>query len=404
MLDKDLLQMALGFESPWFVEAVDFDAAEKRVDIAVSFPKGSRFTCPTCGQVNRPIHDTLPKTWRHLDFFQHQAFLYAKVPRIDCDKCGVKLIEVNWARSGSSFTLLFEVLVLQMAQHMAVSAVAGIVRQCPDSIWRILNHYVEKARQKQDLTGVTAIAIDETSRRKGHRYVTIVCDLDRSRVLYVTKGKEGRTVGDFVEDFQARGGDIGQIQEVAVDMSAAFTAGITEHLPDATITYDHYHVMALVNEAVDKVRREETEAQPLLKKSRYIWLKNPKDLSEKDTQRLDSLASLHLKTGRAYQMKLALQKLWTYKHPFFAERYLKKWYFWATHSRLEPMKAVAGTIKRHWDGILRFIRSRITTGKLEGINGKIKAAARRAFGFKSFEYYRTIIYLIAGKLELPVPA
>lgn len=395
---------ALGIEAPWYVEAVDFDPAEKRMDIAVAFPRGSRFACPTCGKTERAVHDTQPRTWRHLDFFQHQAFLHAKVPRIDCDTCGVKQIEVTWARPGSNFTLLFEALVLQLAEHMAVKALAGIVRQHPDSIWRILEHYVEDARQRQDLSNITAIGVDETSRRKGHRYVTLFCDLDRSRVLFVTKGKDAKTVKRFIRDFKARGGDIRQIREVCADMSAAFTAGIQDHLPDASITYDRFHVMALVNDAVDEVRRRETEEQPVLKKSRYLWLKNPANLSRKDAQRLESLTGLHLKTGRAYQMKLALQRLWDYRHPFFAEQYLKKWYGWARRSRLEPMKEVAATIKRHWEGILRFIRSQITTGTLEGINGKIKAAAKRAFGFRTFEYYRTIIYLIAGKLDLAVPA
>lgn len=404
MLDKDLLQMALGFEEPWYVENVDFNPTEKRIDIALAFPRGSRFPCPQCSTAGCPTYDTQPRTWRHLDFFQHQAFLHANVPRVDCGKCGVKQVSVSWARPGSGFTLLFEALVLQMAQHMAITAVAGLVRVHPDSVWRILMHYVDQAREQQDLSSVTAIGIDETSRRKGHHYVTLFADLDRSRVLFVTKGKKAATVGHFVRDFKRRGGNPKQIEQVCMDMSAAFISGVEKKLPHAAITFDRYHVMALVNQAVDEVRRRETEAEPVLKKSRYLWLKNPENLKAKDAKRLEALTQLHLKTARAYQMKLTLQALWEYKHPFYAEQYLKKWYGWARRSRLEPLKAVAATIKRHWDGILHFIRSRITNGILEGLNAKVKAAAKRAYGFKTFEYYRTIIYLIAGKLELPVPA
>ena len=326
------------------------------------------------------------------------------MPRVDCGNCGVKQVSVSWARPGSGFTLLFEALVLQMAQHMAVTAVAGLVRAHPDSVWRILMHYVDQARELQDLDSLTAIGIDETSRRKGHHYVTLFADLDQRRVLFVTEGKGSATVGRFVRDLKRRGGDPKQIEQVCMDMSPAFISGVQAKLPHADITFDRYHVMALVNDAIDEVRRRETETEPVLKKSHYLWLKNPENLKAKDAQRLEALTQLHLKTARAYQMKLTLQGLWEYRHAYYAEQYLKKWYWWATHSRLEPMKAVAATIKRHWDGILHFIHSRITNGILEGINAKVKAAAKRAFGFKTFEYYRTIIYLIAGKLEMPVPA
>jgi hypothetical protein len=229
-------------------------------------------------------------------------------------------------------------------------------------------------------------------------------DLDQRRVLFVTEGKGAATVGRFVRDFKRRGGDPKQIEQVCMDMSPAFISGVEAKLPHAAVTFDRYHVMALVNDAVDEVRRRETESEPVLKKSRYLWLKNPQNLKAKDAQRLEALTQLHLKTARAYQMKLTLQGLWEYRHAYYAEQYLKKWYWWATHCRLEPMKAVAATIRRHWEGILHFIRSRITNGILEGLNAKVKAAAKRAFGFKTFEYYRTIIYLIAGRLELPVPA
>jgi transposase len=402
VLDKDLLQLALGFEAPWFVEGVDFSPAEKRIDITVAFPKGSRFPCPECAQAAQPVHDTQFRTWRHLDFFQHQAHLHAKVPRITCDHCGVKQVVVGWARPGSGFTLLFEALVVQMAVHMAVDAVAGLVRVNPDSVWRILKHYVDKTLQDQDLSQVSAIGIDETSRRKGHQYVSTFCDLDESRVVFVTEGKDAATVGAFVADLTAHGGDPGQITEVCSDMSEAFIAGIAANLPNARHTFDRYHVMALANKAVDEVRRAEAKTVSDLKKSRYLWLKNPGNLNVGQTERLASLSTMNLKTGRAYQLKLALQELWTYRHPFYAEQYLKKWYFWATHSRLEPIKALAKTIKRHWDGILAFVRSRVTNGLVEGLNAKIKMAAKRAFGFKTFEYYRIVIYLVAGKLDLRV--
>lgn len=401
--DRDLMQLALSLESPWTVSSVEFNKPEGRLDIHLTFPKGSRFRCPECGQVEQGVYDTQERTWRHLDFFQHQAYLHAKVPRVNCSKCGVKQVEVSWARPKSGFTLLFEALVLELARHMAVEPLAAIVRVHSDSVWRILDHYVEKARQAQPLAGVSVLGIDETSRRKGHQYVTTFCDLEARRVLFVTEGKDHETVKAFNEDFSARGADPKQIKEVCTDMSAAFIKGVAEYLPDADLTFDRFHVMALVNEAVDEVRRKEAKVQVVLKNSRYLFLKNEANLSTKQSAKLESLKELDLKTVRAYAIKVSLQRLWEYKRRDFAEAYLKKWYFWATHSRLKPIKAVAKTIKNHWEGILRFIKSRVTNGVTEGINCKIKEAAKRAYGFKTFERYRTIIYLVAGRLNLPTP-
>lgn len=401
LLDRDLMQMVLGLEAPWTVADVTFDKAEGRMDLTLTYPKGSRFPCPSCGVADQPVHDTQERTWRHLDIFQHRAYLHAKVPRINCTKCGVKQVAVSWARPGSGFTLLFEALTLQLAKHMAVTAVAETVRIHPDSVWRILDHYVEQARLAQELGDVTALGIDEVSRLKGHDYVTTFCDLGQGRVLYVAEGRTASTIKSFVQDFEARGAERSQIREVCTDMCGPFLKGLAENLPDAEITFDRYHVMALVNLALDDVRRKEVKANEVLRRSRYLFLKNEANLTTKQRAKLESLKDLDLKTVRAYHLKVALQRLWTYKRRDFAEAYLKRWFWWATHSRIPQMRAVAHTIKRHWEGILRFVRSRITNGITEGLNGKIKEAARRAYGFKTFHRYRTIIYLVAGRLNLP---
>jgi transposase len=256
--------------------------------------------------------------------------------------------------------------------------VPGIGTGVVFSVWRILDHYVERARQAQDLSKVSALGIDETSRRKGHQYVTTFCDLDERRVLFVTEGKGAETVKAFVEDFKERGAAPERISEVCTDMSGAFIKGVAKHLPGAEVTFGRYHVMALLNAAVDEVRRLETKGNAVLKHSRYLFLKNAANLNAKQTAKLETLKGLDLKTVRAYHLKVALQRLWAYKRRDFAEAYLKRWFFWATHSRLKPMRDVAYAIKRHWEGILRFIKSRVTNGITEGLNAKIKEAAKRA--------------------------
>lgn len=401
LLDRDLMQMVLGLEAPWTVADVTFDKAEGRMDLTLTYPKGSRFPCPSCGVADQPVHDTQERTWRHLDIFQHRAYLHAKVPRINCTKCGVKQVQVSWARPGSGFTLLFEALTLQLAKHMAITAVAEAVRVHPDSVWRLLDHYVEKARQAQDLTRVSTLGIDEVSRLKGHDYMTTFCDLDAGRVLFVAEGRNAKTIKAFADDFKERGADPAQIREICTDMCGPFLKGIAENLPDAEITFDRYHVMTLVNHALDEVRRKEVKQNAVLKHSRYLFLKNEANLSAKQSAKLETLKDLDLKTIRAYHLKVALQRLWQYKRRDFAEAYLKRWFWWATHSRLPQMRAVAHTIKRHWGGILRFVKSRVTNGITEGLNSKIKEAARRAYGFKTYDRYRIIIYLVAGRLNLP---
>ncbi|MEW6326529.1 MAG: ISL3 family transposase [Thermodesulfobacteriota bacterium] len=400
MNEKDLFGLALGLVSPWYIDKIEFDAANKRLDLFLDFKRGSRFPCPECGE-SSPIHDTTERTWRHLDFFQHKAYLTARVPRTNCPKCGVKQVTVSWARPGSGFTLLFEALVLHMAREMPVTSVAELASVNQMSVWRILERYVEKAVETADLSDIKAVGIDECSKQKGHKYITTFCDLDKSRVVYVAEGRGSNTLDAFAGHLEDKGLDTGQVKEVCCDMWPAYLSGIEENLPEAAVTFDRYHVMAKMNKAVDEVRRREAKEELLLKETRYLWLKNPENLTRKQRLKLNSVKEQDLKTARAYHIKLALRRFWEFKYTAAASRYLKKWYFWATHSRLEPMVEVAKLIKRHEEGILRFLKSRITNGVVEGLNSKIKTALKRAYGFKSFNYYRIIIYLVAGKLNLP---
>jgi len=402
MDDIELMQLALGISSPWYITEVELNIKQRRIDIYIDFLKGSRFSCE-CGEKECKVYDTREREWRHLDFFQYKAYLHSRVPRIECYKCGVKQVKVPWAREGSGFTLLFEALLLQLAKEMSVLSVSRHTEVNPDSVWRILGHYVNSAIKETDLSKVKKVGLDECSKQKGHKYITTFCDLDEAKVIYVAEGKDANTVKEFKEHLEAHKGSVEQIEQVCCDMSVAYISGVEKNLPKAKITFDKYHVMALINEAVDEVRRDEVKENSLLKDTRYIWLKNPENLTEKQRDKFTSIKGLDLKTAKAYQIKIALQRLWEYKYCKVAQEYLKSWYNWAIRSRIHQIKEVAKTIKRHWDGILAFIESRISNGIVEGINSKIKTALKRAYGFKSFEYYKTIIYLIAGKLNFKLP-
>jgi transposase len=404
MRDTSLLQQALGLTPPWTVSRADFDPEAHRLDIQIDFAPGSRFACPACGAADCPAYDTERKTWRHLNFFQHQAYLTARVPRINCDGCGIKTITVPWARPGSGFTLLFEALVMTMVSAMPVAAVARIVGEHDTRLWRVMHHYVDQARAHTDAAEVTRIAIDETAARRGHDYITLFADIDQARVLFATEGRDAATVAAFADDLAAHGGDPEAIAEVCIDMSPAFIKGVAENLPEAAVTFDKFHAVKIANDAVDQVRRGEQKHQRLLKGTRYIWLRNPANLTERQRTTLDNLPTQHLKTARAYQIRLAFQELYQQDTPKQAGQYLKRWYFWATHSRLPPMIDAAYTVKRHWDGILRWFDSRIANGLIEGINSLVQAAKAKARGYRSIRNLKTMVYLLAGKLDLRLPA
>ena len=185
-------------------------------------------------------------------------------------------------------------------------------------------------------------------------------------------------------------------------MSPAFIAGTAESLPNAQITFDKFHLVKLINQAVDAVRRAEQKSHTELKKSRYLWLKNPRNLSARQRTQLDNLAASNLKTGRAYRIRLAFQELYV-QSVNNAEAFLKKWYWWATHSRLPPMIEAARMVKRHCNGILRWFHTKIANGLMEAINSLVQAAKAKARGYRSIRNLKAIIYLVAGKLDLALP-
>ena len=404
MRDTNLLQLALGLTPPWAVTRGDFDREARRLDIHLDFPRGSRFRCPECGAADCPAYDTEQMQWRHLNFFQHQAWLHARVPRVRCPNCGIKKIVVPWARPGSGFTLLFEALAMAMIPAMPVNAAARLVGEHDTRLWRVVHHYVEEALENTNAADVTRVAIDETAARRGHDYITLFVDIDEARVVFATEGKDAATVVAFTADLTAHGGDPDQVSEVCIDMSPAFIKGVAESLPNAEVTFDKFHAVKIINEAVDEVRRAEQKAQSILKGTRYIWLRNPDNLSDRQRATLDALPTRTLKTARAYQIRLAFQDLYAEDSPDSAAVYLKKWYFWATHSRLEPVIAAARTVKRHWDGILRWFHSKIANGLIEGINSLVQAAKAKARGYRSTRNLKAMVYLLAGKLDLRLSA
>ncbi len=299
--------------------------------------------------------------------------------------------------------MLFEALVLEFAPHMPVAAIARMVAEHDTRIWRVLEHYVEAAREELDFSEVRRVGVDETSARRGHDYVSLFMDLDRGRVMFATGGRNVATVERFASDLAAHGGEPEtQIAEVCSDMSPAFIRGVGEYLPSAKITFDRYHIIAELNRAVDEVRKAEGKSRPELAGSKYVWLKRPERLSERQKQTLGWLSrpSARLATARAYRWRWDFDSFYE-QPPEFAEAYLGRWCRGAIRSRLTPVKKFVGMVRSHWEGILAWHRTRVSNGILEGTNSLIQAAKRKARGYRNKEKMITVIYLIAGRLPLP---
>lgn len=395
---EELFQRALGLVPPWRVERSEFDAEARRLDLYLDFERGARFGCLSCDAEGCPVHDTEDKEWRHLDFMQHRMYLHARVPRIRCERCGVRQVEPPWARPGSGFTHLFEALVMTLAAEMPIKAIAELIGEHDTRIWRIVHHHIERARERLDLSQVDSVGVDETSRRRGHHYASLFVDLAVPRLIFATKGRDAESFARFRADLEAHGGTAERIAELCMDMSPSYIAGAAEHLPDAQITFDRYHLMQNLNFALDQVRRQEQQGSPGLKKTRYLWLRNPGRLSDRQRAELDRLATRHDQTGRAYRIKLAFQELYA-QSPGEAEAYLERWYGWAIRSRLEPIKEFARSVKEHWRGVLRWFESKVNNGILEAIGSLIQAAKRRARGYRTTENLIAVAYLAAGKLD-----
>ncbi|CAB3809492.1 ISL3 family transposase ISAe1 [Paraburkholderia ultramafica] len=399
-MTNQLFESALGITAPWYVQSVDFDAANRQLNIAVDFVAGSRF--PYAGiSGEHPVHDTQIKRLRHLNFFQHECFLNVRVPRVRLPDGSVRLVEPDWVGQLSGFTLLFEALVLMLAQQMPFAAVARTVNLSWHRVHAICSRYVELALAAADLSGVTTVAVDETSYRRGHEYLTLVADMQARRVVFVTTGKDSSTMERFSACLSEHGGAPGQVSSVSIDMSPAFIKGVNEHLPEARLTFDKFHVVAHASKALDTVRRQQQKVDPELKGMRWTLLKDPNKLNLAQLTDLAALVSQFTtkRTARAWLYREQLREILERKQINVVSEMLQQWCTNVMRSKVEPMKDVARLIRRHFDGIVAWTQTRQTNGFIEAINGLFQAARRKARGYARFETMRTVLFLIAGKLD-----
>jgi len=292
-------------------------------------------------------------------------------------------------------------LVLMLAQQMPFAAVARTIGESWHRVHAICRRYVDLALAEADLSAHSSIAIDETSYRRGHSYLTLVADADARKVVFVSKGRGADNIAGFVQHLRAHNGAAANITAVCIDMSPAFIKGVTDHLPEATITFDKFHVVAHASQAVDKMRRIEQRTDSTLKGLRWALLKDKSKLSPEQAHDLDRLVVQFTtkRTARAWLYREQLRDILDRRQINIVSAMLAQWCTNVMRSKVEPMKQVATMIRSHFDGIVAWTRSRQTNGFIEAINGLFQAAKRKARGYTRFQTMKTVLFLIAGKLN-----
>ena len=405
MQDTALYQYLLGLKSPWTVSRVNLNIKGQRVDGWAEHPADAAWACPRCTKT-LPLYDHAEeRTWRHLDRCQFQTHLHARIPRVECGAHGVVQVTVPWAEPRSRVTLLFERLAIDVLRQCHVSGATRILRISWDEAWGLMQRAVTRGRARKQARIVRRIGVDEKAAVKGPRYLTLVCDLEEGTVEHIAEDRTQESLDGYYAGLSPE--QLDGIEAVAMDMWEPYIQATRARVPEAAekIVFDRFHIMGHIGKAVDTVRKQEhrdlmASGDETLKGSKYLWLYSRENLPDRRRNEFNALKRRELKVGRAWAMKEALRRLWHYVYPASGWKFWKQWYFWATHSRLEPIRKAAETVRRHIDNILTYYRHPVTNAMSEGLNSQIQKIKSMACGFRNTEHFKTAIYFRCGGLDL----
>lgn len=394
----------LGLSHPWIVKEVKVDVNNLKVNISVAWEQGNKAPCPLCNKPCNIEDHREERSWRHLDTMQFETTITCRIPRISCPEHKIKSIKAPWAGENSRFTLLFEHFAIDVIlAAKSITQAIVLLRLSWDQIHLIQLKAVERGLSRRKAEPINYAGIDEKNFGKGHSYVSVLTDLDRSRVLEVIPGRSlesAEILWQKLPEEQRQG-----IKAAAMDMWEAFMTASKNNAPQADIVHDKFHTVAYLTKAVDNVRRKENKdmlkiGDETLKGSKYLWLTNPDNFKPEEKTVFRRFALDELKVGKAWAIKEAFQHFWDYSYQSSAQSFFKRWYFWVTHCRLKPMIEAAKTLKRHLVGLLAYLKHHITNAVTEGLNSKIQIIKSNARGFRNFNNYRTAILFNCGKLNL----
>lgn len=405
MDDKLLYTKILAIRPPWFIKEVAVKEKEQRIDIYVAHEPNIRVRCPVCDTFYGMYDHAPERVFRHLDTCQMQTYIHVRLPRVNCPQHGVKRIDSQFGENGSQMTYAFEARVIRVMHECSVEASARLCGLSWDQCWNAMDRAVERGRRRKVHRVPSRIGVDEKSIARGHKYESLVYDIDAGTVEYVCDDRSQQSLESYYRKFTRD--ELKQIEAVAMDMWDPYIAATKAYVPDASqkIVFDRFHVMRHVLVAVDKVRKNENRqlcesGKQTLIGTKYLWLWSKENVPVWRQQDFEALKAKDLKVCRAWAIKENIRHLWNYRYQAWMRNYFKRWYFWATHSRLEPIKKAAKTLKSHLDNIVTYARHRITNALAEGVNNKIEKIKRMACGFRNRSHYRKAIYFHCGGLDL----
>lgn len=396
--------LLLGLVHPWTVANVDLQIAKKLVEVEVVWPNEFMAICPDCGKSCALKDHREERRWRHLDTMQFETVIKARVPRSLCPKHGVKTVNTPWADPGSRFTLLFEGLAIDVIlASKSLKDAAELLGLSWDQIHLIQKRSVERGLKRRSLENIRNVGIDEKSFLKDHKYASLMVDIDGERVIDVV---QDRTIEATDQLWAKLPKDVRDgVEAVATDMWDSFITSTKNNAPNAEIVHDKFHISKYLNDAVDKVRKSEhkdlkQKGDESLTGKKYLFLTRPENLSPERLAEFNEIRKNIVKTSRAWSIKEMFSDFWNYTYEAWACKFFDKWYWWATHSKLEPVIKVAKMLKRHFPNIITYLKHRITNALIEGFNSKIQSIKSNARGYKNFENYRVAILFNCGKLSL----
>ena len=409
MNEKQVFAAILGLTRPWFATRVEIATQPKRVDVWIEHEAGIRFACPVCGQHCSIYDHARERVLRHLNTGAHQTYLHVRVPRIECAQHGVRLTVSAFGENHSSLTDALEAHLIDVARECSVEAVGRLCGVSWTTGWRAVERAVERGRARKPVRLPRRLGVDEKAMARGHRYASLVYDLDAGTVEFVSEDRKQTSLEAYYRRFTDEERDA--VTVVAMDMWDPYIAATRAYVPEAgeKIVFDRFHVMRTVVEAVDTVRKHEHHAlraqgDETLKGTKYLWLWNSDHLPGHRRAAFEVLRAQDLQVCRAWAIKENLRHLWEAPDVASMRQYFAQWYGWARRSRLAPIKKAAATLKAHLANIITYARHHITNALGESLNAKIEKAKRLACGFRNRDHYKTAIYFHCGGLQLyPTP-
>jgi len=404
MNDTTLYTQILGLEKPWIVTDVHLDIAKEEVVVKIEYASSTGL-CPTC--LNEcTIHDRrMPRTWRHLDTCQMKTYLTGNLPRVNCPEHGIQTISVAWAESHSGFTMLFEAFAIRLLQATAnQSKTASILRVSPRNVHYIMSKAVKRGLERRKKFDLEYLGIDEKSMRKGHNYITVASDLTSGSVIDVVENRTSEAVNELLTMIKSTH-NCTSLRAVSMDMWKAFMNEVNSVFPYTDIVHDRFHIAKYLNDAVDKTRISENRelvfnSDDSLKRSKFLFLKNEENLTEKQAIKFQVIKELNLKTCQAWLMKENFKSFFQCTFVNEAKSYFSQWYIDVKESGLTNMIKVAEMLKNHAVGLLNYIKHKISNALAENLNGQIQKIKTIGRGFYAFKNYRNAILFHLGKLDM----